>query len=157
MNVQEFLTSKQVPFTVHSHPEAFDAQHLAQSLHVAGHNVAKTVLVRANHGFQYVVAMLPASRDIDFTRLSEALGGAEVFLASELEIAERCPDCEFGVLPPFGSQYNLKTVAEVELTADERIYFAGNNHHEAISMSFQDFRNLEQPLVAPFATSRPNS
>lgn len=43
----------------------------------------------------------------------EYFGGAEVSLATETEIAERCPDCEFGVLPPFGSQYNLKTLAEV--------------------------------------------
>lgn len=151
MNVQDFLTSKHVSFTVHAHPEAYDSQHLAQTLHVAGHNVAKTVLVRANHGYRYVVAMLPASRQIDFAKLSAALGGAEVSLATEPEIAERCPDCEFGVLPPFGSQYNLKTLADVELTADDKIYFAGNNHHEAISMTFQDFRKLEEPLVAPFA------
>lgn len=153
MNVQEFLSAKQVPFAVQNHPDAYDAQHLAQSLHVAGRKVAKTVLVRANHGFRYVVAMLPASRDIDFSRLSAALGGAEVFLASELEIAERCPDCEMGVLPPFGSQYGLKTVADAELAADDEIYFAGNNHHEAICMKFQDFQKLEEPLVASFAVA----
>jgi Ala-tRNA(Pro) deacylase len=153
MKVQDFLTAKHVSFEVHAHPEAYDAQHLAQSLHVAGRNVAKTVLVRANHGYKYVVAVLPAHRHIDLARLSAALGGAAVSLATEAEIGERCPDCEFGVLPPFGSQYNLTTVADCELAKDDEIYFAGDTHREAIGMAYKDFDQVEHPLVAPFAAA----
>ena len=61
------------------------------------------------------------------------------------------PDCEMGTLPPFGSQYGMKTMVEESLTQDEVIVFEGNNHHEAIRMQFEDFQHIEEPLVAKFA------
>ena len=72
---------------------------MAQALHVPGREVAKTVLLRSRGG-PYVVAVLPATKSIDFKKASQALGGAPLELATELEIAEYCPDCEFGALPP---------------------------------------------------------
>ena len=62
-----------------------------------------------------------------------------------------CPDCEIGALPPFGSQYGLKTVVDESLLADEHIVFEGNTHAEAIRMRLDDFRNLEHPLVLPIS------
>jgi Ala-tRNA(Pro) deacylase len=113
--------------------------------------VAKTVLLRADHDYRYIVAVLPATHRIDFDRLSEFLGGTNVALATEEEIAERCPDCEFGVLPPFGSHYGAETIVDEALSKDEYISFEGESHTEAIRMKYSDFYDYEHPLVARFA------
>jgi len=113
--------------------------------------VAKAVLLRANHGYRYIVALLPSTHRIDLDALGEALGGAQVELATELEVAQRCPDCEFGVLSPFGSQYGAETIVDKSLTLDEQIVFEGNTHHEAIRMSYADFCKIENPRTAEFA------
>ncbi len=149
MNVAEFLKQKDVPFELIPHRDTYDAQRMAQSLHVPGREVAKTVLLRAN-GKSYVVAVLPATKHIDLERAAEAVDG-NVELATEIEIAEHCPDCEIGALPPFGSQYGMQTIVDDDLTKDERIVFEGNTHHEAIRMTFADFQRLEEPKVASFA------
>ncbi len=151
MKTTQLLEERQVPFEVVPHAEAFDALHLAQAVHTPGRDVAKTVLLRADHGFRYIVAVLPSTHRIDFEALSKALGGAEVQLATEAEIAERCPDCEFGVLPPFGSQYAAETVVDASLTEDEQIVFEGSTHCEAIRMKYKDFYETEHPCVATFA------
>ncbi|MCA9145960.1 MAG: YbaK/EbsC family protein [Planctomycetales bacterium] len=151
MNVQEFLSVRRVAYDAITHRDTYDAQRLAQTLHVPGQNVAKTVLLRVDGGYTYLVSVLPATKTIDFARLSTALGGSHVELASEVEIIQHCPDCELGTLPPFGSQYGMKTIVERSLTADEEIVFEGNNHREAIRMRYEDFRDIEQPLVARFA------
>jgi Ala-tRNA(Pro) deacylase len=151
MNVADFLESQQVDFSVVPHQETFDAQRMANVLHVSGNDVAKTVLVRANGGFSYLVVVLPASKQIDMSRLSHMIGDSKVELATELEIGEHCPDCEFGALPPFGSQYGMRTVVDRGLAGDKEIVFEGNNHHEAIRMRFEDFRRIESPLVGDFA------
>ena len=127
-----------------------DGSVLQQALNM-GQEVAKTVLLRANHGYRYVVAVLPATKTIDFQRASQALGGSQLELATELEIAQHCPDCEIGALPPFGSQYGMKTLVEQGLTEDTKIVFEGNTHHEAIRMKFEDFCTVEQPSIASFA------
>lgn len=151
MNVQEFLSRRRVTYDAISHRDTYDAQRLAQTLHVPGREVAKTVLLRADGGSTYLVGVLPATKTIDFAKLSTALGGSRVELATEIEVMQHCPDCELGALPPFGSQYGMKTIVERSLTADEVIVFEGNNHHEAIRMRYEDFRDIEQPLVARFA------
>lgn len=151
MNVQKFLKERRVPFEILAHEPTYDAQHMAQAVHVPGREVAKTVLLRANHGYKYIVAVLPATNMIDFRRASEDLGGTELALATEVEMAEICPDCEMGALPPFGSQYGLKTVVDESLVADESIVFEGNTHAEAIRMKFADFCDIEHPLVLPIS------
>jgi Ala-tRNA(Pro) deacylase len=153
MNVQKFLNERRVPFDMLTHEPTYDAQHMAQAVHVPGHEVAKTVLLRANHGYNYVVAVLPATSMIDFERAAKALGGTRLALATELEMANICPDCEIGVLPPFGSEYGLETVVDESLAADEWIVFEGNTHNESIRMKFADFCDLEHPLVLPIAAA----
>jgi Ala-tRNA(Pro) deacylase len=151
MSMKHCLQRRHVPFEVIGHPEAFDAQHLARALHTPGQQVAKTVLVRADHDYRYIVAVLPATHRIDFARLSEVLGGASVDLATEHEIAERCPDCELGVLPPFGSHYNAETIVDESLTHEEHISFEGDSHTEVIRMKYSAYYDYEHPLVARFA------
>jgi Ala-tRNA(Pro) deacylase len=151
MKILDLLEQNHVEFELIPHAEAQDAQRLAESLHVSGTEVAKTVLVRADRGYAFVVVMLPADRRIDITRLSQALGGSQLEVASEEEVVEHCPDCEAGVLPPFGSQYGMQTMVDASLTHHRDIVFEGNSHHEAIRMRFADFRKLEEPLIADFA------
>ncbi|HRX79360.1 MAG TPA: YbaK/EbsC family protein [Pirellulaceae bacterium] len=151
MNVQELLTEKHVSYETILHRNTYDAQRLAQELHIPGREVAKTVLLRADHAYAYIVAVLPATKTIDFDKVSEALGGSKIELATELEIKEHCPDFEMGTLPPFGSQYGMRTLVEESLTHDEEIVFEGSSHHEAIRIRYEDFHRVEEPLVARFA------
>ena len=152
MNISAFLEEQHCSFAVMPHPTTYTAQEMAHELHVPGREVAKTVLLRAG-GDEFVVAMVPANKRVNLDRASELLGGADVKLASEADITAHCPDCELGALPPFGSRYGMKTIVDEGLADDEEIVFEGNTHDEAIRMRFDEFRRLEEPLVAAFATA----
>jgi Ala-tRNA(Pro) deacylase len=151
MNILEYLDEKQVPYEELPHRETFDAQHMAQALHVPGKMVAKTVLLKADGGFRFVVAVVPAPAKVDFERMSKALGGSRLELASEADVAQHCPDCELGVLPPFGSKYGLKTLVDDSVASSEWVIFEGPTHHQAIRMRFEDYRRIENPIVSPIA------
>jgi Ala-tRNA(Pro) deacylase len=151
MNVQTFLSDKQVAYDAITHRDTYDAQRLAQELQTPGQEIAKTVLLRADRGYKYVVAVLPATKTIDFEKVSAAFGGSKIELATEIEVMQHCPDCEMGTLPPFGTEYGMMTLVEESLTRDEEIIFEGNNHHEAIRMRYADYHAVEKPLVAQFA------
>jgi Ala-tRNA(Pro) deacylase len=150
MNTAQFLQQHQVWCEVLPHYETYTAQEMAQELHVPGRQVAKTVLLRSEGDGHYIVAVLPADMQIDLGKLSRVLG-CNMSLASESEIANHCPDCEAGALPPFGSQYQMKTIVDESLASCDSIVFEGNTHHEAIRMRFQDFMDLEQPRMESFA------
>ena len=147
MNIQEFLKRKNVSFDVLPHRETYQAQRMAQAVHVSGHHVAKTVLVRIGEPSEYVVVVLPASHNIDFEAAQKVFGVERVELATEREIADRCPDCDVGALPPFGSQYEIKTVVDASLTEDDEIVFESQSHSESIRMKYADFARLENPGV----------
>ena len=151
MNVKDYLGEQGVPFEVLEHRPTYDASRLAQAVHVSGYEVAKTVLLRADGDYAHVVAVLPATHRVDLGKVSKALGGSRVELATEAELAKHCPDCEIGALPPFGWKYGMETLVDESLTADEHIVFESNFHCEAIRMTYEDFHRLAQPLVVAFA------
>lgn len=156
MNTTAFLEERKCWFERVPHVPTYSAQRLAHELHVPGRDVAKTVLLRAglDDGPKFVVAVLPANKNVDLKRVAALLHEANVQLATEVEIGMHCRDCDFGVLPPFGSQYGMQTIVDSSLAEDEEIWFEGNTHREAIRMKFDDFRRLENPCVAAFAAGQ---
>ena len=147
MNIQDFLGRNNVPFDVLPHYETYQAQRMAQAVHVSGHQVAKTVLLRIGEPKEYVVVVLPANLIIDFKKAMEVFGVDQVELATEREISLRCPDCDVGALPPFGSHYEMKTAIDQSLAQEDEIVFEGNLHSEAIRMKYKDYVQLENPEV----------
>jgi len=153
MDITELLAVQQCWYEHIPHQPTYSAQRLAHELHVPGREIAKTVLLRAgiNGRHQFIVAVVPANKTVDFKRAAKLVRAGKVQLATELEIAAQCPDCDFGVLPPFGSRYGMKTIVDSSLAQDEEIWFEGNTHKDAIRMKFDDFQRLEKPQVANFA------
>ena len=153
MDIAEFLSIQECWYEHIPHIPTYSAQRLAHELHVPGREIAKTVLLRAgaNGRRKLVVAVLPASKTVDFKRAAKLLHRAKVQLATELEISAQCQDCDFGVLPPFGSRYGMTTIVDSSLAQDEEIWFEGNTHKEAIRMKFADFQRLEQPQIGAIA------
>ena len=151
MRIRDYLQSQNVWFQSVLHRPAPSASQLARSLHVPGRQVAKAVMVRAGEAF--VLAVLPATVMIDLSRLSQALDGAPISLATEDELERVFGDCERGALPPFGRLYGLRTVVDVSLSAGAEIVCVGNNRHEVLRLRYRDYEALESPALARFATS----
>jgi len=152
MKVDELLTSRQIPFERLHHVPAFTASRMAQALHVPGKEVAKTVLLRTDHG--YIVTVLPANQRVNLERVRRCLQEEWVEMASEGEMTRIFPDCEVGAIPPFGSVYYLQTLVDESLAEDESIVFEAQNHEEAIRMAYRDYEALEHPLRGRFAECR---
>ena len=52
------------------------------------------------------------------------------------------PDCEPGVVPPFGRLYGLKTFVDSGLADSPEIIVGANTRHEGLRMLFRDFQTL---------------
>jgi Ala-tRNA(Pro) deacylase len=148
MRVVDFLADKTISYETLLHPPAFTAQKRAKFLHLSGHEVAKSVLLYGPDGFS--LAVLPATLHVDTYRLAESLGGA-VRLADHEEVARTFWDCEWGVVPPFGSLYGLSTVIDDSFALDTLLVFEGNTHGEAIRMLCRDYERLVKPRRSRFA------
>jgi Ala-tRNA(Pro) deacylase len=148
MRVAEFLVEQRVPFETLLHPPAFTAQKRARFLRLPGREVAKVVLLRGPDG--YVLAVLPATHHVDCERVAQALGGP-VRLAEDDELARVFRDCEWGVVPPFGTLYGLPVLLDESIAPETLMVFETTTHAEAVRMLCRDFERLERPRRLPLA------
>jgi len=146
-----YLDRERVHYDVLSHPEAFRALAIAQTLHTPGKEMAKVVIVKVQERF--VMTVLPASWNVDLHRLRTVFATHRVRLATEDEIIGLFPDCELGAMPPFGNLYGLPVYVDQSLTEDEEIVFQAGSHSEAIRMRYWDFASLAFPVVEEFHRS----
>lgn len=143
--LKEFLKSNDVKYMTISHSPAFTAQEIAQSAHIPGKELAKTVIVKLDD--ELAMAVLPAPYQVDLDRLKEASGAESVELATEEEFQDLFPDCEVGAMPPFGNLWDMEVFADRRLTDDEEIAFNAGSHSELVRLPYADFERLVEPEV----------
>jgi len=149
MDIGEYLRQQGVPFEEHEHPPAYTAQEVAAEEHVSGDIMAKAVVVFAEG--KYALCALPASHKLDMDKVAKALKSKSVRLADETEMAKLFPDVEVGAEPPFGNLWNLPTLVDEHLAADEEIVFQAGTHRGAVRMQYADYASLVKPSVADLA------
>ncbi len=152
--LRSYLDKEEVKYVVASHSRAFTAQEIAALAHIPGKEMAKTVIVRIHDKLAMMV--LPASYNVDFTRLSHAIGTGDVYLAAESDFKDKFPDCEVGAMPPFGNLFDMDVYVAQSLTEDEIIFFNAGSHTELVKMNYTDFDRLVQPKVISFTTRLPS-
>lgn len=145
----EFLDSEHIKYVTLTHAETFTAQETAESAHVSGKEMAKTIVVHL--GGKMAMAVLPADQKIALAELREASGGARARFATEDEFKDLFPDCEVGAMPPFGNLYGMDVFLATALEQDEEIAFNAGSHTELIRMPLRDYERLVRPTVANFS------
>jgi len=147
--LREYLDQNNVKYVSIAHSKAYTAQEVAQSMHVKGKEIAKTVILKVDD--KPVMAVLPASHKVNIDALCRNIGGREARLATEDEFRDLFNDCEIGAMPPFGNLYGLPVYMSEALQDDEEIFFNAGTHTDAIKMRLSDYVNLVNPIVARFA------
>jgi Ala-tRNA(Pro) deacylase len=145
MRLIDVLEKSGVKYEIDSHQPTFTAQRMASIEHEPGKFVAKPVIVKVDGKFYMCV--LSAPKKLDLQALKTNLGANSVELADENEFAKIFDDCQLGAEPPFGSIYNLPTIIDQELLAQEHITFQAGTHEKTIQMSMDDYRDLVKPAT----------
>ncbi|HEY5653250.1 MAG TPA: YbaK/EbsC family protein [Pontiella sp.] len=146
-----YLDENRISYTTITHSPAFTAQEVAQSAHVPGRELAKTVMVKLDG--KIVEAVLPASHFVDLESLKFATGAESAELATEEEFDGCFPDCEVGAQPPCGNLYGMEVYVSPSLKRERQIIFNAGSHSELICMLYKDFEHLVHPTELPLSRS----
>jgi Ala-tRNA(Pro) deacylase len=144
--LKEYLDSQKVKYVSVTHSPAYTAMEVAQSSHIPGRELAKTVMIKLDG--RMAMAVLPATRKVDLNLLRESAGATEARLAAEEEFKSLFPDCETGAMPPFGNLYGLDVYVSPALANDEQIAFNAGSHTEVMKLAYKDFDRLAHPRPA---------
>ena len=148
-SLRQFLDIQNIPYRCYNHVPTYTAQEEAHVMHISGHEVAKSVLLRVDD--RLVLAVLPACEKVDLYRFKEMCGAVwNVELADEAEMQKLAPLCDAGSLPPIGNLFGLPVYVSTTLARDEVIAFNAGSHTEDIVMFYRDFEYLVQPHIMDF-------
>ncbi len=141
--ITEFLDGSKARYVLLIHSPAFSAQEVAESVHLPGRFIAKTVIIKVDG--RLAMAVVPATTDLNLRALRDQLGARHVELADETDFANRFRGCQLGAAPPFGRLFGIDTYVDEELAREESIVFNAGTHSHAISMAFNEYQRLAQP------------
>ena len=123
--LKEFLAGHDIKYVSISHSPAYSAQTIAESAHISGKELAKTVIVKINDEFAMVI--LPASYRVHLGHLKAAVSASHVELVTEPELENLFPDCDRGAMPPFGNLYDMDQ--GMVLKIGEELYYGSDAIH----------------------------
>jgi Ala-tRNA(Pro) deacylase len=144
-----FLKNNNITYRSVTHPQVFTSQETAESAHISGKELAKTVMVKIDNNL--AMAVLPSSYNIDFAQFKESTGAGKIELAKESEFEDLFPECETGAMPPFGNLYGMHVFVDDHLCQDHEITFNAGTHKELITLLYRDFERLVHPEKTQFA------
>ena len=147
--LKEVLDGSRIKYVTITHSLAYTAQEIAASAHVAGKELAKTLIVKIDD--KMAMAVLPASYKVSFGLLKKAAGASKVELANEQEFRDMFPELEVGAMPPFGNLYGIEVFVDESLSQDDEIAFNDGSHTELMKLAYRDFERLVKPKVAKFS------
>jgi Ala-tRNA(Pro) deacylase len=121
------------------HPHSEFSMETAQTAHIPGDRLAKTVILQDDEG--YVAAVLPSTYHLQLYKLWEETG-RKLVLATEDEVRELFKDCEMGAVPPIAMAYGMHTYLEESLLREPDVYFEAGDHEDLVHMRMEDFISL---------------
>ncbi|TDQ59833.1 Ala-tRNA(Pro) deacylase [Mesocricetibacter intestinalis] len=143
----------QARYSVVEHPSAGKSEEVAKIRGTELGQGAKALLcvVKGKGTKQYVLAVLPADKKADLTKIALAFGGSRASLVSPLE-AQQLTDCVFGAIPPFSFHEQLKLAADPLLFQrfDELAFNAGTLERSII-LNTEDYKRMANPHLIEFA------
>jgi Ala-tRNA(Pro) deacylase len=139
MTLREYLNRWGVEYDVVPHAHTASSLKTAEAAHVPGDKLAKCVMTEDYRG--YLMVVVPASHEVEFSRLDEELD-RRLVLATEEELADIFVDCELGAIPPLGEAYGVDVAVDSSLTKCDDVYFEAGDHAELVHLRGDDFRDL---------------
>lgn len=137
--LKAYLDNAGVRYETVAHSRTSTASENAQSVHVPGDCVAKTVVI--HHEAGYVLAVVPSSHRVDLTELQGMLD-RRLGLANENDIETLFDDCETGAATPIGAAYGVQTVIDTRLTERDEVWFEGGDHRTLVQVTGPEFDRL---------------
>jgi len=139
LTMHEYLEDCHIPYDVARHGRTGCSAMTAEAGHVPGGALAKGVVLRWDGS--YLLAVVPASRHVDLTKVG-AIVGENVELANEDEASALFPDCDIGAVPVLGAAYRVACVVDERLERREEIWFEGGDHRTLVHVSGDGFGRL---------------
>lgn len=139
LTLQQFLTENDVAYDILSHTHTNSSMNTAQSAHISGENLAKSVILEDDKG--YLMAVIPATEHVQFRKVNHVLD-RHVGMATESELKSLFFDCELGAIPALAPAYSMDSIVDDKLAYCLDVYIEAGDHEKLVHIKGSSFRKL---------------
>jgi Ala-tRNA(Pro) deacylase len=153
--ITKYLDSADVKYEIIQHRIVYTAYDKAETLKIPAKQVGKTLVVKINGGFAFV--LIPASRNLDKGKFKKVVNqwrkkkGEKVIkninFVKEAWMKKKLVGVKIGAVPPFGNLWGLPTFAERAIMKNPKIIIPAGNYQESIKITPADFKKLVPDLI----------
>ncbi|OOH86330.1 hypothetical protein BMT54_11100 [Pasteurellaceae bacterium 15-036681] len=150
--VVELLEQHNAQFRVVHHPSAGKSEEVAKIRGTQLGQGAKALVctVKGNGVKRSVLAILPADKQADLSKIACYFGATKASLSSPKEVSD-LTDCVFGAIPPFSFHPNLTLIADPSLLQRyAELAFNAGILESSIILNTQDYARIVQPTLVEF-------
>ena len=145
-----YLIKRCISFDIRLHTETDNALAEARALYLPPSAVLKTVALKI--GDHFAIAVVPASRRVDPSKIQEMVGGEHVRLATEAEIEARYPDFDLGALPPLPGLLGVEAFIDNGVFDRDTVAFADGRQTESMTADPRAMFWGEKVFVGPITS-----
>ncbi len=161
---QKFLDANKAKYEILAHKKVFTTYDTAQTLHVDLKSVAKTLFVKTDS--DYVFVILPGTKRFDQNKLKKLINDTrkkeakkaetkpklvkKVELTKETAIKKMVTK-KVGALVPFGSLYDLQTFYDKGLDSSKKIILNAGSFTDSVVMTPKEYLRLEKAVAGRFS------
>lgn len=139
MTLQEYLEELGIHYDLLTHSPADTSLETAESAHVPGDKLVKSVLLKDDQ--DYVMAVLPSTYNVQLSDLASKFH-RHLELVPEAELASIFTDCEIGAIPPIGHAYAIDMIVDNKLLSCDDLYIEAGDHENLVHIGRDDFKQL---------------
>lgn len=111
---------------------------------------SKALILRvknAESGKFFAMLVMPAHLKFDSGKVKKTLKSNDIRFATAEEVGQITGGVLPGGVPPFGTLFNLRVIADPALFANEKIVFNAGDRRYSIAMKTEDYRSIVNPEV----------
>jgi Ala-tRNA(Pro) deacylase len=139
LTLRKYLAENDVAYDIIPHTHTNSSMNTAQSAHVSGKNLAKSVILEDDDG--YLMAVIPATEHVKFRKVNHALN-RHMGMATESELGSLFSDCELGAIPAVGDAYSMESIVDDKFADCSDIYLEAGDHEKLVHITGNSFRKL---------------
>lgn len=147
--ITNFLKKSNLDYMIINHASEGKSEDVASIRGTAVGQGAKALVckIKGIHIPQYLLAVLPGDKQLDFKNLASSFGVKKISLAT-IEEVSHLTGCVPGAVPPFSFHENLKVIADPSLFERfDEIAFNAGSLEASIKLNSKDYLALVSPLL----------
>lgn len=150
--VLNYLEKNKIRFEIIKHKTVYTAYDLASTLKAKLNEVAKTLVIKADH--RHILVVLPANNKLDLKKLKKFLKAKKIEIAKE-GIMPKVFKVKAGLITPFGKLYqNTPVYIDKALLKAKKIVTSAGSFEESLHLKVKDFLKATEGKLGSFGKKR---